>query len=861
MIEFLLQGSLRARFLAAVGFLVVAFQWWCIPFLSTEVTTRWLWAVEPSRGFPVWFQMAFPFFILLTPHRYWLEPLFKWLSRDPSPVLNVGLMTVIMVSLFWLLRIGTLVLGDAQLIMNSFVALNAYASVREPLESVLHTDFARFLFYTFGVHPQTSFQLFSCLLGGLVVILAGARLANWNREGESYLSWLWFLLLIAPAHLFFGYIEWYTQFVAGVILFEVCGVSKILTGRGLPMALAGLVLACCSHLVGFGFLPAGILLIGMSVPRGKRLKTLAIFILVSGLALGLTLLWIRRDIVFEYSVRNTVRLFSTLLPLMEEDNPANIPGTWHYAWLSANHLADLLNEIFLCALFPLLLWVGACPFKSLLKQTGSVLASPLQVFRGALPAPRSQAGADGAVHMECVSGDLLTKRLILFFLPQFLLGLGFLLLWDPWLGFPGDWDLFSFFAWPLLMAALVGVAAWCPDEERRRLLWVAGLPAFSVVGAWVVFFHQGSLPSSEEIQARIHGGLADVRLEEAKKAIESENWPLAFEKTERAMAEDPAKVPEALSLMGLDVVQRMSDKWPDNDRITRMACDMEIISTSPTRSLFVMDSWGRIFQTGEGGLFKAWSSRGIPGIPGHHAVAFEIAPWRKSAIILRDDGAMYELPIPSWVDQEPQSPPQTWFCEASPDHDPGPIGNIFSDYAQVSMRPPRMAVDLAVDPVNQRLVVVDNTGDLVTDKAGEGFKVEVKAPNVSIDVEIFREGKQAIIGDCFGKLVAWPGGELPVWVNYEFVWPAIVDFEVARGGEDVYVLDVQGGVFPFARHGSPFIDPVKMQHYAPDGKPELYTPYCSYALPFFSDLELVPGEKAYYRMLWNFRIYYGEQKE
>ncbi len=860
MIEFLTGGTKRARLLAGIGFLTVIIQWWMVPLLPMEWTGKWLWALDTSRGFPAWFQFFFPLFLLLAPLRSWLEPVFRKLSQDPSRILNVVLMTLIMGGLFWILRVGVLTLGDSRLIMDYFVALTTYASVREPLESILHAEFSRYLFHHYGIHPKTSFQILSCLWGGVAILLAGIRLSAWGREKVSYLSWLWFLLLIAPVHLFFGYIEWYTQFAVGLILFEIYGVSKIVTGKGLLVALSGLLLACCSHMVGLGFLPAGILLICLTLPQKRRISTLILTLAGFGLAMALTLWWIRRNIVFDHSVKATMRLFTTLLPLMRADNPENPPGAWQYPWLSSNHLADLFNEILLCGLFPLMLLAGSCPLRVIYRQCKSILVTPFQLFKETTNEPPVSDTESTAGTSPSHSTDLVSKRLIVFFFPQFLLGAGFLLLWNPWLGFPTDWDLFSFFTWPLLMAALVVLAGWSSVEDRRNLLWIAGLPAFSVVAAWIVFYHNGSLPSLSEMKAALTGNLAKLRWQEAQQAIEKGDWPLAFEKTEATMREDPARIPECLSLMGTPVVQRMSDQWPEINQITRMACDMEIISSSPTRRLFVLDSWGRIFLW-EGGIFNDWAPQGIPGIPRHHAVAMEIAPWRKAAVILRDDGALYEVPIPSWVDPEPRVPRQTWVCEPPPDHSPRPLGNLFYDYARLPFHPARMAMDLVVDPKHKRLVALDNIGDLISDQPGLDFQVEKKAAFIGIDVELNGEGTLAFIGNYFGGLNAWPGGESPIKTGFDFYWPAIADYEPARGGEDLYVLDVQGGIFAFTRLDSPLIDPVKMQHYSPRGEKEPSTPYLVHPTPFFSDIELVPGEKAFYRMLWNFRIYYAEQKE
>jgi hypothetical protein len=838
MIEFLRSGPVRIRVLAAVGVFILLLQWWLIPRLPEEVARKWFWALSASRSFPAWFQLVFPLLLILAPVSRLAGALAAIARLDPSHLFKSLVLSVCGISLFWWLRVRCLELGDAELIMEHFVSLTTYASIREPLESVTHTDFARLLFHAWGIHPQVSFQVLTCLWGGFILLLGGLGLARWNPGKESFLGWTGFLFLVGPAHLFFGYIEWYTQLAVGLILFEVYGIRAIVTGRGIAWALAGFVLACCSHLVGFGFLPAALVLILISLEPSRRWKVLLTFGVLAALAVVGTFIWINRHIKFGYSARTTATLFSTLLPFMRPDNPNNPPGSWHYYWLSPNHLSDLANEILFCAYFPLTLLVSSCARQGILRR-----------IREAAHIPQL---------LKAAPGDLISPKVILFLIPQLALGLLFLLLWNPWLGFPGDWDLFSFFTWPLLAASLAAAYAWVPRDWRRSLCGAAGIPAFSMIFAWVVFHHHGSLPSRSEILATLRGDRVDYCLNEARQARLGKNWPAAFEFAESLMRADPGRTEEALSIFSTPVIQEMADEWPDKERFSSLAADFEILSASPVPRLLVMDCWGRLFVS-EGGCFNQWSMQAIPGIPEHHAVAMEIVPWRGAAVILRDDGALYEVPVASWVAPHPTVRRQTHFQAVPSDRTPRPVGNLWEDYAGIKMHIGARAVDLAADHHNRRLVAIDSSGDVVADAPGVDWK-ERKIPFVCVDLELYWDGGTAYLTDWFGGVTGWPGDTFPInTTGLSFKWPAICDLEMGLGGSDAYFLDVQGGVHAFSSVGEPFIDTGQMNHYSTHGELEEYCPYISEPVSFFKCLELVPNEHAYYRMNRNFGIFFSEQ--
>lgn len=838
MIEFFWKGTFRYRVLAGVGMILIMAQWWCIPLLSREFREQWVWALSPSVYFPAWFRVVFPLVLLLMPIRHWIGGMIARVSSDPSRLFNLLLLALASGALFWLLRVTVLDLGDSQMIMDNFISLTTYASIREPLESVIHTDLARYLYHHWGVHPQTSFQLLSCFWGVFVFVVAGWGLATWSKEGTSLLWVLPLIFLIGPVHLFFGYIEWYTQLVTGLLLLLVFGIRRILTGRGFWIAFLGWVFASCSHLVGFGFFPAVLVLMFVTVPSGKRWRWLAAALALTFVFIWITFTWIDRHINLSYSASATTKLFATLLPIMAADDPNNPPGAWQYPWLSRNHLIDLLNELILCSYFPIVILSGVLTGQPVWKS----IRSAFSVSR-----VRQQEGA-----------ERMTSHLVLFLFPQLLLGALFLLIWNPWLGFPTDWDLFSFYAWPLLAVAILVYLGWGTPEATRTLLWIAGIPSFSVVMAWIVFYHRGDLPAMEAVQACLRGKTGDYYAEQAHQAIADRKWPDAFYCAEELMRADPDGIPEALDLFKDKTIQTMADEWPRADQITRMAVDFEIISASPVSRLGVLDCWGRVFLS-EGGFLNAWAPDGIPGIPEHHAVAMEVVPWRSTAVILRDDGALFEIPIPSWVDPHPAERRKTYKLNPPEDRSPRPMGNLITEYARARRHPGAMSVDLAVDYQGQHLVALESSGKIYADSPHVDYRVDKPVPFLGCSLELYWDGTEAYILDVFGGLKGWPGGTLHIDLGgFGFPGHAVADMEFARGGSDLYILDVQGGVHNYSSLGKTIIDPQKMNHYTPHGLLEKKTRYQASSIPTFCKLKLVPNETSFYRMTWNFGIYYSD---
>jgi len=819
MIRFLFVGGLRTRILAGTGVVLIMFQWWIVPNLPGDWTSKWLWSLDPVRNFPLWFRVTVSLAILFLPIDRLVAQLLRPFEQGWFTWLGIGIATLAGGFVFWTLRMGDLGLGDSIQIMDYFVALQTYVAGRQPLEAVLHTDIAKLLFDFLGVQPRTSFQLLSCFYGCLMLALAGWGLSGIKREGRCYLTWLGTLFLVGPIHLFFGYIEFYTQMALGLVLFQVFAIRQLLTGRGLWWALGGLTFACCSHFLAIGFLPAALILILFSRQPGKRIRSILGFAFLLVGSFGATSLWIMTNIKYDYHLKTAAGLLTTLMPFISEDDPNLPPGAWTYEWLSANHLSDLGNEILLCALFPILLLAAVDPCRFLLRE----LVNALCLLR-----PSKLRATPADIPIE--------TRLAGFFLPQLVLCFVFVLVWNPWLGFPDDWDLFSFFAWPLLAVAVLVSAQQYDAPKRDHIISIAAYPAASIVFAWVLFYHSAPIPSVAEVRAWGNGTLAEYRMEQARAELSSHHWQGALQNAEQAIAKNPELRSEVFQLFDISTIHLMASEWPEPEDIPMLAIDFEVVAASPTVQALVLDRWGRVFLW-ENGTYSEWATEGLPDTPENLAVDMEMVPWLDSAVVLQEDGAVHQV--------DTQTAGQTL----------QPIGNLLLDSAGKPWHPGSRALDLVVDSQNKRLVVFDTVGELVSDGSKLDYGITRRESFIGVDAELSENGNSMLLQTYFGTVKAWPGGEVPLQAAMNFNWQACIDMELAAGHHDIYILDVQGGIHAFPSAGIPYIQPDELLHFSPEGNRLDHYPYVFIPQPLFKDLEILPGERTFYRMTRNFRIH------
>ncbi|MDH3198762.1 MAG: tetratricopeptide repeat protein [Candidatus Krumholzibacteria bacterium] len=199
-------------------------------------------------------------------------------------VAAIAAAAVAAVAAFFFLRSATNLLGDGQLIAQSFIAAHegnkdvVMRSVPAILREEPIAPGATLFFYwsaqasakLFGGDPITGMRVFTCLLGGLLVFLL-LRLARDAPTGPGLRVWLLVLgLSSCTLELFFGYIENYAALVFLLALYTV-GAFRVMHGqRSLGWCVALLAVAGYTHIQGLLFAPSLALLVLWRLLRGRR---------------------------------------------------------------------------------------------------------------------------------------------------------------------------------------------------------------------------------------------------------------------------------------------------------------------------------------------------------------------------------------------------------------------------------------------------------------------------------------------------------------------------------------------------------------------------------------------------------------
>ena len=254
-------------------------------------------------------------------------------------------------SVFWTFRSSTLLLGDGQLLVRSFEAAEeGYQKViMRSAKAIANEEMiapgTTLSYYgaiktgaKFKQPPLNSMRGFNCFLGGLLILLLGTVVTGNFARGEVRLWLLILALASASIELFFGYIENYTTPTLLLAVYVVLA-FRALHARGPAwLAIVPLGLACYAHVQSILFVPSFVYLMVWTTAPSRRPALLRYW---TGTYAALAIIG-----VMIAPVMVKMRKFYVPLGFSNEK----------YALLSPNHLADIVNELFI--LVPILPVVG-----------------------------------------------------------------------------------------------------------------------------------------------------------------------------------------------------------------------------------------------------------------------------------------------------------------------------------------------------------------------------------------------------------------------------------------------------------------------------------------------------------------------
>lgn len=396
------------------------------------------------------------------------RPVYDGLRRIPDALGGGGsrsgvvilLLSIASVFLFYELRAATNLLGDGQLIVQSFqaAAKGNQKVVMRSVHAILTTEFiapgTTLLYYWVVQVATTSFKqevahalvFLPCVLGGVFVYVV-LRLVRDLSARPAVRAWLLVLALFASSiQLFFGYIENYSAIFVSLALYVIAGFLALHRRVGWWVPVALLVVSIYLHVQSLVFLPSLVYVLVWrgTLKRGRALRRYAL----PGIAL--------LSVAGAIAGRSVKILGKFYLPF-----EANADS---YGVVSPGHLGDMANEIVL--LLPIVLFVIAV----------------WHAGKAARGEGASPSKGDG----EWVTRPREWRFVALILLACFL----YMTLFKPEIGMARDWDLFTMTSLGLVPLVLLAVNRWLryarPSTATVASVTVPALVMTAVLtAAWV----------------------------------------------------------------------------------------------------------------------------------------------------------------------------------------------------------------------------------------------------------------------------------------------------------------------------------------------------------------------------------------
>ena len=336
-------------------------------------------------------------------------------TRRGAAILMVAGLALVAGVCFWLFRGQTHFLGDGYGNISALSSRVPNVNFRDLGEVLAHLSLARLFGGNSEANVILSYQIISIVAGILMIVAVGltatALYVTWRDSMLFSLA----VILSGQILLSFGYVENYSIFVLAVTCFGLLGVAAALGKVARWVVIIPLVGAAACHVLGVVLIvPAAYLLLaGGEVER--KISNMSgpgkIGLVLALLVAGGTVLWVVRE----------QSLFFRIALLSLTQSRFTVEG---YTLFSGAHVADFGNLLLLLVPgFPLLLiGIGELPWRILAARTA---------YRFLL----------------LMTGTAIVAAFI----------------FDPKLGMPRDWDLFSFIALPLSML----FAFACLDNQNR----------------------------------------------------------------------------------------------------------------------------------------------------------------------------------------------------------------------------------------------------------------------------------------------------------------------------------------------------------------------------------------------------------
>ncbi len=584
---------------------------WTILFLLTG-GLFWLggyqpWLVNRLDGTPIGFYLIWIFIAVpvLISHRFvnrfWigylnvLRRLYRLLKRRP---VLVSFLIVLGVGLcFWFFRIQRLDSGDQYLHYHAAREGRAFLVEHAPLETLIRCWLSEILYIWPQASLVTIFKVLSCFYGGCYVLILfwfGARLPR----PYSFLAPLFFLLTPILA-VFCGYHEIYGPALIVQLIFFFTGLL-FLHNRA-PIAA---VTCAFGMTLAFGFWHGvlGLAYLYLLIMAWRR-KEFGLGEALLHLILSATPVLVSLALLEQYA-----NSFAGLITRIGESrnylffqSASQMAG---YALFSLKHLADFANVTLVNFWAPLVMILTRITCDS--ARTWRRLRS-----------------AEGVFFLLAVCPSLC---------------LGFV--YNPVIGFPLDWDLYTFIFPGLSLLGAAVMSNVLSFRVWRKWALVVFIAGAALASAWTLqnalFWRYPVLISN--FGPVISAVVPDFYFRHMKNAVERYNAINLYWLADHALEESPGRYREILEYMDTLTISIIAQVPPEAYDYPGWACDLEIVPGPPER-VFVFDKYGRIFLHREQGLKWIFASSNLVDSP---IVAGDINQ-EGAAILLSENGKVFRV--------------------------------------------------------------------------------------------------------------------------------------------------------------------------------------------------------------------------
>lgn len=353
-------------------------------------------------------------------------------------------LTAILGGLFYLLRTKAHFLGDGYQLLSRLAQDAPTLKMWDLGASLLNTAVFSMLDGSPDIRALHTFQIIA-IVSGLLLIAGVAKLSRILFEKNTE-RMLFLIGLVSSGYmlLYFGYVENYAPPMACMTIYALVGLASLQNKISRLWAVGFFILSVALHLFAMALLPSLIYLLLKDTSIGKRLNTVQrpVWVLITGLVIVASVMF------YLYLYSNYYFFTFALMPLFPDK--FTIENDWLF---SLKHITDMANLLLLMLPgLPLLVY-------ALISRGGKFLSS------------------------------LETKFMMI------LLGstAGVVFIFNPGIGMPRNWDLFSLVGPPLTVAAYYLVIKNRQSKSDYRYVCVLSI----VLSALILFPRATSLAIPE----------------------------------------------------------------------------------------------------------------------------------------------------------------------------------------------------------------------------------------------------------------------------------------------------------------------------------------------------------------------------